>query len=149
MIEIGIEPLVQPEARVENRRADERRRGVAVVMQDLGERDGAGRQLVADEIVHARRHGESAGQERGVGGKGDGDGRISVCESSPRPRQGVNGGRLCRLVSVASHVVGAQRVNGYQDNVRRIGVRRGPRLHFRGEKQSPCQPRRQETSPDE
>src|SRR5438874_3113510 len=145
VIKVGFKPLVQSESGVENGRADKGGRRVAAIAQDLGQRRGVCRKLVAAEIVHPRRHREAARKDRGVRGQRDRHGSVSLREAHACARQGVDVRRLDSSVAVTAQVVRAQGVNGDEDDV---GLRAySSRGSVPGEDEGYCGQQREPESP--
>ncbi len=77
-------------------------------------------QTVAAEVVHAGPHGVCAGEHHSVCGKCDGNRSVGVRKANPGRGQGIQVWRFNGLVAVTAEVVGADGIDGDQEDVRRI-----------------------------
>ena len=118
VIEIGFKTLIQSIAGIEHRGAEECPCSIAVLVQDLSERDCAGWKRIGGEVVHARGHGKASGKERSVCGKSQRNHGKGMSVAHGRTRQRIDVGRLNQPVAVAPQVVGTYRVNSNNDDIR-------------------------------
>ncbi len=117
VVVVDVEPAGQAVAPVEDERADEGARVVAGVL----ERGGQGGQPVGHVEVAVVAHpvggGEQAGEDRGVGGQGDGRGGVGGGEHHAVAGETVQVARLRLRVAVGADVVGAGGVEGDEEDV--------------------------------
>jgi hypothetical protein len=113
---INVEPAVQPEAPLERHAADECARREPLGLQHGGDRRQPRLQPVSAVIADAVFEGIGTGKDAGVRGpRQDG---VRVCEVEPRSvrRERVEI-RRARRAAVAAERVGAQRVDGHEQDV--------------------------------
>ena len=117
---------------VENYGADEGAGLVSLLFQELGPGDMLGRERDAEigDAVHA---GQQAGEDGGVRSVGDGTVRKGLGKPDAVSGDGVDGGSLDVLVSVAAEVVGAECVDGDEEDVGLLSGGGGGRYRLRPE----------------
>ena len=118
VIVVKIEPVVEAEAPVEDRRANYRAGGVAAFLQNGGERGLLGIQFVGAKVVDAAEHGIGAGEDHSMRRQSHRYGSIGMVEASAVGRERVDVGGFDLLIAVASKVVGAECIYGDDDDVR-------------------------------
>ncbi len=124
MIVIDLEAAVEPEARIEGERPDERPRAVASLPQDLGQRPASGLQALAVVARPVRRR-IRPGHDRGVGRQGQRGRRERPGKKRPAPGQAVDMGRFDAPIPVSAEMIGPKRVDRDEEDVRPIGRGRG------------------------
>ena len=120
---VEIEAAIQARGQglaVEDDRADESGGVIAVLLQQLGQRRMRRRQRHG-KIGDAMRAGQQAGQDAGVRSVGDRAGCERLGEANAVFCQSIERRRLNVFVAIAVDVVGAQGVDGDQENVRLSG----------------------------
>ncbi len=114
---VDVESLGQPEARVQGVAADERRRGVAAGLQQLGEGLKLRRDDEAPVVADAVGRRRPADEQAGVGRERQGDVGESPSEDRPRRREPVDVGGPDVVRVVAAQAVGAERVDGDEQEI--------------------------------
>src|SRR5258706_13574775 len=117
VIVVEVESLVQPKARVQDGRADDRPCGVPVLFENGGQRRLAWIQLVAAEIMHAAERGIGSGEDDCVSWQRHRDWRVGALEAYSVASEGIDVRSADQLVAVASQVVRSQSVNGDYDDI--------------------------------
>ncbi len=114
---VDVEPAIEPELRVERKRADERSGGVARAAQDGGEGRHRRREPEAAVLAHAVLKRIEPGEDVGVGGQRHHVVSVGVGEHPPLGGQAIENGSLRPPVAGETRRVGAQGVDGDQDDV--------------------------------
>ena len=122
-----VEPLVEEEVAADRGVADHGVGGVAVALQHFGEHQETARHRLAGGAHDAVVLGVGGGEERGEGGGGLRPLRLRLVEAHPAGRQAVERRRGRPHVSPGREVVGAQGVDGDQQDVARPRQRRDRR----------------------
>ena len=112
MVVIKIEPMVEAEARIQHRRADNSAGSISVIMQNRSQRRLLRIQLVAAEIVHAAVHRIGSGENAGMRGQSYGNSGKGMLEKDAAGRQRVNVWSLDIPVTVTAKMIRTQRING-------------------------------------
>jgi hypothetical protein len=111
VVYVGVEALCDAPSAIEHERADEAAGPVSVRLQHFGER----RLIVADVeltvVSDAVKCRKGARQERRMRREGQRRDRRGVGESKSARGEGVEGGRLGRLVAVTAQPIGAERID--------------------------------------
>jgi len=115
VVVVRVEPAGQAEAPVEDPRRDERPGGVAACRQDRRERGHLAREDRGAVVAYPV-GGVEPGEERAVGGKGEGGGGQGPCVARPPRRQRVEVRGPGRPPFVATQMVGTSGVQGEEDH---------------------------------
>ncbi len=108
---VDVEPLVEPEPRIERKSPDEGARGVALGLEMLGQGQEGRGNLGLRVLAHPMEEGRRAEKDVGVGGQGDGIVGVSVFEQHAAGGHGVDRGRLDGFGAVAAEPVRAEGVD--------------------------------------
>ena len=120
---VKVEATCQSPTTVENERADHRSGGVTRLLKGLGDRAKLLCQRLPGEILHAVLKRISAGQNHRMRRPGQGNLRDCPLKHDTVMRQRIEGRRLDHLRSIASHVIGAQSIDGDQYDAWMFSVR--------------------------
>ena len=114
---VDVEPAAEAEARVQGEGADERARPVSSRLEEGGEGRPVAREAEAGVVAHAVLEGQPAGQDVGVRGQGDDVVGVGLPEDHARGGQAVQVGSRARGRAVGAQRVGAEGVDGDEEDV--------------------------------
>jgi len=121
MVVVRVEPAIEAEAPVEREAGHERARAIARLPEILGRgRHGCG-QHEAAVVAEPMSGGSESGEQARVGRTGEGRVRDRGREAAAPRGQAVERGRGRSRVTVAADVIGAQGVDGHEEDVRTVG----------------------------
>ncbi len=122
VVEEAVEALADPPARVEHEGADEAAGAETRGGEQLGQGHGLFLEIEAAVVAHAVGRRVGAGHQRGVRRQGKRRHRRGAVEAQAARRQPVEVRGLGRGVAVAAQPVGAQGVEGHQEQVAGAGL---------------------------
>gem|GEM_PF-3800470 len=120
LVVIEVESLVQAEPGVDVERGDDGRRPVSFFLETLGQGDGLRTQVIRTVVADLVVKGISPGQDRGVGGKGQGRRAVGVGEPHASGGQGVDHRGFRLGPAVGADAIGPGRVQGDQEDVQAV-----------------------------
>ncbi len=123
-VEVDVEALIEPEARVEDEGAHHRPGGVAAPGEVLGQGGEIAGYPEDGVVPRAVLEGIQPGEHRGVGRQGDGGDRAGLLEAHPLPGQAVEVGAGPGRPAVAAQAIGPGGVEGDQEEAGALGHRR-------------------------
>ena len=120
LVDVRVEPAVQPPFRVENEGAHERARLPASVLEDAGQRRVPAIEDVSPVVADAMLRGQQAGEDRGVRRQGQRRRGKRLLEQHPLGRQPIQVWRGGGAIAVRPEPIPPRRVERDEDDVQLI-----------------------------